>query len=244
MRRWLIIVIILIFSTSGYAATITGTVYNQQLEEEKDVLIEVNSLPIQKYLSKDGDYQFNLPIGTYTITARKGSITSSENIAIAQEGIFVVDLFLLPNFADEDDLWADTNDEIIEDDLIEQNNLWIYGMIIILAVFFFLNYKYKLLNKIMPQKPYPIPKPEEPLPEAKTTTESSPYLMNMIEILKKNEGRMTQKELRKEMVHLSEAKISLIITELEHKGKVKRIKQGRGNIIILKTEGNFMGGTK
>ena len=30
----------------------------------------------------------------------------------------------------------------------------------------------------------------------------------------------------------SEAKISLVLTELEAKGKIKKIKKGRGNIII------------
>ncbi len=36
------------------------------------------------------------------------------------------------------------------------------------------------------------------------------------------------------MLDLSEAKISLILTELEHKGKVEKIKKGRGNVILLK----------
>ena len=42
------------------------------------------------------------------------------------------------------------------------------------------------------------------------------------------------KELRKEMLYLSEAKVSLIVTELEHKGLVEKIKKGRGNVLILK----------
>ena len=43
-------------------------------------------------------------------------------------------------------------------------------------------------------------------------------------------GRTTQKEICKELPY-SEAKISLMITELEQKQMVKRIKKGRGNII-------------
>ncbi|PIU72321.1 hypothetical protein COS79_03525, partial [Candidatus Woesearchaeota archaeon CG06_land_8_20_14_3_00_33_13] len=54
----------------------------------------------------------------------------------------------------------------------------------------------------------------------------------IIKIIKDNKGRVTQKEIRKQ-IPLSEAKISLMITELEDKGIVKRIKKGRGNIIIL-----------
>ena len=56
-----------------------------------------------------------------------------------------------------------------------------------------------------------------------------------LEIIKKHDGRLTQKELRKEMMYLSEAKVSLIVTELEHKEKIEKIKKGRGNILILKS---------
>ena len=60
------------------------------------------------------------------------------------------------------------------------------------------------------------------------------YLDQALEIIKKHDGRITQKELRQEMMYLSEAKVSLIVTELEHKGKVEKIKKGRGNVIIGK----------
>jgi uncharacterized membrane protein len=43
--------------------------------------------------------------------------------------------------------------------------------------------------------------------------------------------RVTQKEIRKSFP-MSEAKISLIITDLESQGKVRKIKKGRGNVII------------
>jgi uncharacterized membrane protein len=49
----------------------------------------------------------------------------------------------------------------------------------------------------------------------------------------KEHKRITQKEIRKE-VPLSEAKISLIISEMEHRGIIEKIKKGRGNIIVLK----------
>ena len=58
-------------------------------------------------------------------------------------------------------------------------------------------------------------------------------LNRVIEIIKKEGGRIHQKELRKRL-GLSEAKISLMVTELENKNKVERIKKGRGNVIVLK----------
>jgi uncharacterized membrane protein len=57
-------------------------------------------------------------------------------------------------------------------------------------------------------------------------------LNKVILILKKNDYRMTQKEIRKNLP-LSEAKISMLITELEAMGKIKKIKKGRSNIIVL-----------
>jgi uncharacterized membrane protein len=65
----------------------------------------------------------------------------------------------------------------------------------------------------------------------KNSHELSSDLQGVLKVLDKNGGRMTQKELRKNF-ELSEANISLMITELESLGLVKRIKKGRGNIII------------
>ncbi len=55
----------------------------------------------------------------------------------------------------------------------------------------------------------------------------------VLEFIKKRDGRVTQKEIRKELL-FSESKTSLILTELEHNGKVDRIKKGRANFVILK----------
>ena len=58
------------------------------------------------------------------------------------------------------------------------------------------------------------------------------YYDKILTMLKEHK-RLTQKEIRKD-IPLSEAKISLIISEMEHKGLVEKIKKGRGNIIVLK----------
>lgn len=65
------------------------------------------------------------------------------------------------------------------------------------------------------------------------TPSLSDELNKVVEVLKAQGGRVTQKELRKAFP-LSEGKVSLMITELEHKGVVEKIKKGRGNILILK----------
>src|SRR3989344_6520001 len=60
------------------------------------------------------------------------------------------------------------------------------------------------------------------------------YLDEVLLTIQKHDGRISQKQLRNEMLHLSEAKISLILTELEHKGKIEKIKKGRGNVIVVR----------
>ena len=45
-------------------------------------------------------------------------------------------------------------------------------------------------------------------------------------------GRMLQKDLRQEL-NLGEAYFSLLVAELQHDGRIKKIKHGRGNILIL-----------
>ena len=52
------------------------------------------------------------------------------------------------------------------------------------------------------------------------------------DIIKKEGSRMVQKDIVQK-TGLSEAKISLMITDLESKGIIRKIKKGRANIIIL-----------
>ena len=52
----------------------------------------------------------------------------------------------------------------------------------------------------------------------------------VLSALDSSEGRSTQKELR-ESLNFSDAKMSLILSELESSGYIKRFKRGRGNVI-------------
>ena len=71
--------------------------------------------------------------------------------------------------------------------------------------------------------------------EKKNSQKTSPEkeLDEVLGIIKNYGGRITQKELREKLSH-GEAKVSLIVAELEHLGKIKKFKKGRGNIIVLK----------
>ncbi|PIN76915.1 hypothetical protein COV17_00360 [Candidatus Woesearchaeota archaeon CG10_big_fil_rev_8_21_14_0_10_36_11] len=219
------------------AATLQGSVYNSLLMLENDVLIGINN---QKYLSKDGTYSFELPIGEYTLTAQKGFIQTEEYIAITDETTRIYDLFLLPSFVEEDALWQDTEEQFLfftEEVPEEGYPLWRYiitGCIIIFLLWRFgrKRVKYGPLRKF--RKNFALEKAKTTEEHKEDIAREPQYIDDVIQIIQKHGGRITQKELRREMLHLSEAKISLIVTELEHNGKVEKVKKGRGNVILLK----------
>ncbi len=237
MKKSIIIagILFLLSLTLVLATTLKGTIYNTNLDPESDVLVEINTLPEQRLLARNGTYSFEVSPGTYTLTAQREEIVITEEVQVLAEGTYVYDLFLLPEFSEEEDLWQLTEEELVEE---EQTSFrWQYlvaGLIGILLLYRF----YKARKKYGPLSLFRKRVKEE---AAKTVEQHKEelarepgYLENAMEIIKKHEGRITQKELRKEMLYLSEAKVSLIITELEHKGKVEKVKKGRGNVIIAK----------
>ena len=231
------IILLVLFSSLATAATLQGSVYNSNFELEKDIIIEIDTKPLQKYLSKDGTYSFELPPGKYILTVRSSLYTIQEEIVIdSSEGEFIFDMFLLPDFIEEDELWQETENELEVDPEKEKNFLsyLIAGLIILFALYRII----KARNKFGPLRKFRKRMKadrEKTIEQHKEELAQEPgYIEKALEILKKHDGRISQKELRKEMLYLSEAKVSLIVTELEHKGKVEKIKKGRGNVIILK----------
>ncbi|MHC1595544.1 MAG: helix-turn-helix transcriptional regulator, partial [Candidatus Syntropharchaeales archaeon] len=132
---------------------------------------------------------------------------------------------------DEPDL-SDFDDVLIEDES-QENQIWLMVPAVIAFIFIIIITGWYLLfarsKKIEEGTTEAMIKSEEgdlrPLPDD---------LLEIVEILKKHDGRMTQKELRKLLPH-SESKISLMITDLENRGIVTRVKRGRGNVILLES---------
>ena len=220
------------------SATLKGTIYNEKLVVENNVLVEIDTVPVQKYLAADGSYSFELSSGTYILIAQKNEIVVEEEVKVIEEGEYVFDLFLLPDFVDEDELWQDTEEQLFtEEELATENRTWAYfvlGAIILFALWriYLARKKYGSLWKF--RKHHQI-EAKKTIEQHKEEIAQEPgYLDEVLEVIKKHDGRISQLELRREMLHLSEAKTSLIVTELEHKGKVEKIKKGRGNVIILK----------
>lgn len=215
------------------AATIHGTVYDLSLRKVSNGRIEINTSPKQFMIAQNGSYSFNVPNGRYTIKAQlmqKNTVIASvqENITIAQDGSYVLDLILFPDVEEGvEEVDIDVNENVVE---TKNNKLVIIG-IILFAIVLVIGYYYS--KKIKPKKETIKEEIKSEQKEEKPKEIEGNDLGQIIEIIKKEGGRTTQKEIRKQ-VPLSEAKISLMIAELEHKGIIEKIKKGRGNVIILK----------
>ena len=238
-----LVLFIFLLINIAHAATIHGTIYDLELNQINNVIVEVDSTPKQRLVSNNGEYSFNLPEGTYTITATyyasDDDYIASEQIIIESDGDYILDLFLFPNLDDIDTLDFDITSDLAEP---KKSDIWIYVLIIalIIILIIILKFKYKKIIKSKPKKIEEIKeeKVTEEKPEIKEEVEKieevepDEILEKVFNIIKK-EKRITQKELRKR-INLSESKISLVISQLESENKIKKIKKGRTNILVLK----------
>ena len=218
-----------ILISSANAATIYGTIYDFSLKKVTNARVEINTSPRQMIVAQNATYSFNVPTGDYTITARlmqkNTSIASAqENITIKQDGSYVLDLILFPDVEEGvEDPGVEVNSDVVE----SKNTIALLAGFIVLLVLIvivgLIYYKKSGKNEKATEKT------EDKIEEKYEESD----LDEVIKIIKQEGGRATQKDIRKQ-IPLSESKISLMITELEHKEIVEKIKKGRGNIIILK----------
>lgn len=232
-----------IFISGAQAATLHGTIYDWSDFENplKGAIVEVNSTPSQYMVSANGTFSFNLSPGNYMIKAKyyRNNIleyTAEDEIRIDREGDYVHDLLLFPPTELDKQYLGDIN--LTGDLVTKSDSNQIYYIITIFLVFAALLILYwirKKKNKPIEKSPgETIEIPPEISPENIAKTESIELpedLSEIYELLLKKGGRVTQKDLRKE-VKYGEAKVSLMIADLENRGLVKKIKKGRANIII------------
>ena len=231
MNKVFIFTILILIIPFSQAAALQGSIYSSDLKLETDVLLEVSTTPVQKYLSKDGTYSFQLPAGKYQLTAKKGFNSIVEEIEIEKDGTFILDLFLSLDLNEEESLWQDTEQEFFIEEAEESQKYEPWRYILASVILLFLAVRFAKIRK----KHGSLKAFRKKVMENKEIRENDQeQLEEVLNIIKKHEGRIKQKTLRKELLHWSEAKISLIVTELEHKGKIEKIKKGRGNIIILR----------
>src|SRR3989344_5345207 len=215
MKRLLIIILFIVILINNVSATtFHGSIYDLSLNKINGVIIEVNSEPVQRLISNDGSYSFDLERGEYIITAKKlpNEKIAEEKISISSAGDFNIDLFAdidLP----EEELLREINEDFTGElsfESISYFKIILWLLIISIILFLIMDYKKKNSNDM-----------------------SDDLSVKVIDIIKSEGERISQKDLRKHFP-LSEAKISLVISELESKNKIEKIKRGRGNILILK----------
>ena len=223
------------------AAVIKGSVYTLYLDSLDKAVVTIDSTPQQTLVSKGGVYSFTVPRGRYTLRAvyEENDIlyTAEEQLLITADGEYVADLILVPEI--EEGLVLDNETQEEFGTFEAQTSLLGFVITMIMILFFLM---YIILTKAhfiqeeqeTPRKPetpvQPVQQPSVehavPLAEGEDATEK------ILAFIRESGGRVTQKELRKTF-QLSEAKISLLVAELEAKNLIRKIKKGRGNILVL-----------
>ncbi len=207
---------LLIFTCS--AAVIEGKIYSwETFEPLSNVIVEINTTPPQKILSKDGSYSFNVSPGNYVIRAlyyRNGELLmkAEENITVEREGTYRIDILLTPVIKFEE-----VNLENVSFEDVEVKSYGYYPVIALIVLITFFT-AFFILRVVKTDSV------DEDLPED---------LKKVLEEIERSGGRITQKELR-EKLKVSEAKLSLMLTDLERRGMIEKFKKGRGNVIFLK----------
>lgn len=235
---------------SAQAAKVYGSIYDwTDLEKPlKNVIVEIeeNSTRVQYKVSSDGAYSFDLAPGGYVIRAKyyiNNILESSgeEQLQIVKsEESRNLDLLLFPPTDLDYEYLGDINLtgelETKEPDSTNYIGVIFIVLFIVLVSSALIYHFYGKRSKLKPV----IAEPDEISPEPPAnaviqienkTRELPEDLRELYDMILKKGGRTTQKEIRKDAKY-GEAKVSLMLADLEDRGLVKKIKKGRSNIII------------
>ncbi|WP_407356817.1 helix-turn-helix transcriptional regulator [Methanolobus sp. WCC5] len=248
----LLITIIVVLSgvhaaTAQEVATIHGAVYEWgSFDPLENVIVQVNSTPPQSMLAKHGIYSFDLVPGHYVISASyytEGDMVAytEEEIYIDDDGDYVYDLLLFPvyydpvfnesEFSELDEIafFADND----EDKVLISTPIVIVLVLFLIVVLFGYFYIRHRKAAFVPEEDITAEERHMALSAGAGRLQELPAdLRELVDIIASNDGRITQKELRTKVRH-SEAKVSLMISDLESRGIVRKYRKGRGNIVIL-----------
>ncbi|WMW26068.1 hypothetical protein RE474_04925 [Methanolobus sediminis] len=250
------ITILLLLSTIAAAsetATVHGVAYEwSTLSPLDNVIIEVNSTPIQSIVAKYGMYSFELPEGSYCITASyyvNGDLTcyDEENITITDEGNYVVDLLLVPSYLNNS-----TEEPASYVYSMSSSHLLILFVLIVLLLLVSLFFKVRGPGSSNPESVNKKNVPNgfsnkaakgnshtpfhgnriQPIARNQSLMDMSSDHQEILDIIRSAGGTISQKELRRYLSY-SEGKASTILVDLEKRGLIRKVKKGRGNILFL-----------
>jgi uncharacterized membrane protein len=213
-------------STQEDMATVHGTIYDfWDFQPMENVWIEVYSDSALRYRELHHEtYTLSLPPGAYVLKGKhySGAVLiydTEENIVLRENDNLLLDLIMFPAF-EENDI-----PEILLPDIEEEGvetNLWVgVGVLLGIAVAAVAIGYYATKRK-----------PAAIITRPAKVVGLPADLQEIVDLIRANGGRMNQVELRKKLPY-SEAKVSLMLSDLEDRGIIRRIKRGRGNIIVL-----------
>ncbi|MFH0969909.1 MAG: hypothetical protein V1776_00395 [Candidatus Diapherotrites archaeon] len=242
-REWIILCALLFAFPSAHATLIEGTVYDGlTLEAVQNAIVTLDTNPAQTKLAKDGIYSFEAGEGKYTLkaTLMEQGIVVQEAIQLitieGEKGTYTIDLILLPIIGEIPDVTLPDEEPPITvwDQLAQSTIGWwmVIGIVLVGAGYAILNVRKNTFSPTEEEKKQVEKKTEEKKEEIILDT----YAKEALHHLQRGGNRMTQKELRA-LVNIGEAKVSLVVSEMESYGFIKKIKKGRGNILILTEKG-------
>lgn len=219
------------------ATTITGTAYDLELTNLNTTIFELSN-PVsgetQKFVSKDSTYSFEVTDGTYQLVATHNTLVSVDTIIVSGETDIIHDIIILDDLSDLDELLTDTDEELVSDyDVLPPTiPLWI-PLLGIMILIFLVAIAYALRQKSSDTHRHDPDTGNPPMESSEKNLDDLEIDLkrDVLSFIDQQQGRTTQKLIRKQFSY-SEAKISLVLSELEHDGIIKKIKKGRSNIII------------
>ena len=251
-------VVVVLLSTFAYSATLHGAIYDTEYNLLTDVEVEINTSPKQNHISNDGVYFFYVPVGSYELSIekyyqKKLAYTTSIIVDITNDAEFQIDIIA----EQEEGVEIPPSEEDLGPSLltllrarfgflfyVAVSAIVIIGLVILVFFLWRIIKKKGILTSIFHSEAEGSGQVIDLTisnnhTEAETTTTAGIGSTDItfdtegvLNFIKDEGGRTTQKDIRKK-IPLSEAKISLMISELESSGDVKKIKKGRGNIIVL-----------
>ncbi|MFT4308228.1 MAG: helix-turn-helix transcriptional regulator [Candidatus Woesearchaeota archaeon] len=203
---WLVVLLLPVVS----AATLSGTVYGPDLGVVEWAILTVEGDVEQVIVITNGSYSLELDAGSYRLFIESGELFEEASLSLPQDGSFIRDFILLPSL-DVPNLPVIpefSEPEALSDPPSRVLWPWIFGFLLACFAVAFV------------------------LMHTRRPVSFDDYERAVIEALITHEGRATQKQIRSR-VPFSEAKASLVISDLAQRGVVRKFKQGRGNIVVL-----------
>jgi len=231
---------------AAVAASIDGTVYTSDLAVARYSLLSINTTPTQRVLLEDGTYNITVPRGSYamqvTYYRENRKYEDRLNVTVVDNGQYTYDFIVFSTESNQTQVLVTPTDLSFDAPTQSTSTAVSIGwwpavllLVALVALSLFLSRR-QWWQGIAPAAAQVRSSQREGNPKMeneKSVDELSDDLAGVLAVIKAEGGRTTQKELRKH-IPVSEAKLSMMLTELEASGKVRKIKKGRGNLIVLK----------